>query len=141
MQFRISQAWQYDTWAQYTEEMLIEWVERFAEYHWSESDSRYSAVGWRKLKQDIETNGIREPLLIELNPFEGYALLTEGNHRLGIAREIGLETVPVRVMRSPRLSDINTIAPKLDMIEIRVKPDRYGYVPGHMKPSEAFNLR
>ena len=52
------------------------------------------------LKHDIRQNGIREPLILQYDPTTGTAGIGEGNTRLQAAKELGLATVPVRVMRS-----------------------------------------
>lgn len=131
------QAWRDDPWAEYTEEVPIDFVKNLAEYQWSKYDSRLTASGWEDMRASIAEEGIREPLLIELNPKEGYALLTEGNHRLAMADELGFKTVPVRVMRSKYLNPQSH--PRAKKVgNVKIKPDRYGYIPGHMKPSEVF---
>jgi hypothetical protein len=48
---------------------------------------------WRVLREDIAVNGIRTPLRILRN---GWVI--DGTHRYRIARELGLETVPVQVV-------------------------------------------
>lgn len=48
---------------------------------------------WRVLREDIGTNGIRTPLRILRN---GWVI--DGQHRVLIARELGLESVPVQVV-------------------------------------------
>ena len=55
---------------------------------------RRNTKEYEELKADIEKNGIREPLFIELG-LNGKAKVGEGNHRHQIALELGLERVPV----------------------------------------------
>lgn len=71
-------------------------------YFVSSSEDRRTAMheGWDKLKAEIAENGITEPVMIEYNPETGYASLTEGNHRVGIAADLGRARVPAVVVRS-----------------------------------------
>ena len=58
-----------------------------------EREARYD-----ELKESIETCGFNEeyPILIMLRREGGEDRIFEGHHRLNIAIELGLETVPVR---------------------------------------------
>lgn len=49
-----------------------------------------------KLKEDIEKNGIIEPL--ELDVVKGKALLVEGNHRLTIALELKIKSIELVIV-------------------------------------------
>ena len=53
-----------------------------------------------QLKESIEKDGFNEefPIIIMLRREGGEDKLFEGHHRLNIAIELGLETVPVRFM-------------------------------------------
>ena len=53
----------------------------------------------QKLKNNIEKNGIKEPLIIHINIRDGKkaeCYLGEGNHRIAIAEELGIMKVPVK---------------------------------------------
>ena len=52
-----------------------------------------------RLTDDIKANGIKEPIILQI--YSGLALVDEGNHRLCIARKLGLEKVPVKVISRP----------------------------------------
>lgn len=52
-----------------------------------------------RLADEIKTNGIKEPIILQIDG--GKALVDEGNHRLCIARKLGLETVPVKILKKP----------------------------------------
>ena len=58
-----------------------------------EREDRYDV-----LKESIKTNGFNEeyPILVMLRRENGDDKIFEGHHRLNIAIELGLETVPVR---------------------------------------------
>jgi hypothetical protein len=81
------------------------------EYTWTKDKSRpgYARINgerkqfngpekWEVLKHDMKENGWRldeQPALIDLGK-SGKAQLSEGNHRMAIAREVGIEEVPVK---------------------------------------------
>ena len=52
-----------------------------------------------KIAGEITEGGIREALMVEYHPESGAVWLGEGNHRLAAARQLGLDTVPVRAVR------------------------------------------
>jgi len=52
-----------------------------------------------KLAASIAEDGITEPLILEFHPGTGLVWLGEGNHRLAAARQLGLDSVPVRGVR------------------------------------------
>lgn len=60
------------------------------------------------LLESIRQNGVVQPLHVLYNPETGQAFVNEGNHRLGLARLAGLETVPVHVV--PTVEDYSTRA-------------------------------
>ncbi len=49
----------------------------------------------KELREDIRLNGIKEPLEIRVRE-DGSQIIWEGLHRLAIAVELNLESVPVR---------------------------------------------
>lgn len=51
---------------------------------------------WDEFKQSIKDNGIKEPILILKDPGSP-AVISEGNHRLDAAIELGLKEVPVDI--------------------------------------------
>lgn len=74
-------------------------------------------LGWKKgqtvksteqyftdLANDIRENGFTEPLIIEVNPKTGFAKLGEGNHRYAVSKLLGIDEVPVRVVRNNSIS-------------------------------------
>jgi bisphosphoglycerate-independent phosphoglycerate mutase (AlkP superfamily) len=77
-------------------------VDKYKEYNWSSSKFRqqnYNPGYWDELKEDIKKNGILDPLIIILYEFEPKkAHLGEGNHRLAIAKELGIKELPVRIL-------------------------------------------
>lgn len=51
-----------------------------------------------RLAKSIIKKGITEPLIIEWYPPTGEVLLSEGNHRLAVAKILRLPALPVRVL-------------------------------------------
>ena len=51
-----------------------------------------------KLLEDIRANGILEPVEIRVRP-DGSRILWDGLHRVKIAQVLGIESVPVIIMR------------------------------------------
>lgn len=49
-----------------------------------------------RLTDDIKANGIKQPITLQI--YGGLALIDEGNHRLCIAKKLGLKTVPVKII-------------------------------------------
>lgn len=60
---------------------------------------------YKKLKASIEAEGIRNPIRLMFNPETGRAYVGEGNTRLAIAKELGLQNVPVVAKRYPNASE------------------------------------
>ena len=83
-----------------------------------------------ELQNDIQENGIKNPLILRYNQHHRKAILIEGNHRLMIARELGIKALPVRVHRSASKWDDGGIVVR------GIEPDQFGYVRADLKPSE-----
>lgn len=74
----------------------------YREFPWDRFNNRYeSADKWDELRDDIKHNGMQEPVTLEFNPDTGEAYVSEGNHRLGMAHELG-QTAPVMVYRTSK---------------------------------------
>lgn len=50
------------------------------------------------LESDLSKNGIKEPLVITYYPNEGKAVLTDGHNRLDVAKDMGAEKLPIRIV-------------------------------------------
>ncbi|MGH7308284.1 MAG: ParB/RepB/Spo0J family partition protein [Candidatus Rokuibacteriota bacterium] len=70
-------------------------VERLSHYQarWVWPPTFKNGPEWQPFVEDIRATGIREPLIALPD-----AQVVDGGHRLDAARELGLETVPVRVL-------------------------------------------
>jgi hypothetical protein len=118
--------------ASQAEMVPIEALEPYMEFNRApgEGEAAANPEYWQMLKDHIAQNGFEDPLTIEYNPSEGTAKLGEGNHRLGIAKELGLTHVPVSGMvtySGPNMVPLQTSP--------TVEPDEYGYFPGSFTPS------
>lgn len=69
-------------------------LERIKEHNWSRKHSRIGPEEYEKLYQDIKENGIKLPVQVFFYQYEGRAKLGEGNHRLAIAKELGIKKIP-----------------------------------------------
>jgi len=80
----------------YGDELPVEFVERFAS-----TDKSRAKIDL--LKEQIKKDGIKSPLRLEcsgprIKRMNVDALLIEGNHRLIVARELGMKRVPVTIV-------------------------------------------
>lgn len=85
---------------------------KYREYIWNSEHFRDDDKYYNELKESIAKEGIRSPIIFEIGKMG--ARVGEGNHRIAIAQELGIEEVPVRfVFRSDKIenaSDLNKIA-------------------------------
>lgn len=66
-----------------------------AAHHYREYDRPQDDENMQVLRRVIGDQGIREPLKISTDG--SHAMLIEGNHRINVARQLGMSHVPVRV--------------------------------------------
>lgn len=64
------------------------------EYTWTRSKARRSPEEWDKLAAQMDAEGVQDPLHLMIGR-RGGVKIGEGNHRLAIARELGMKTLPV----------------------------------------------
>ncbi len=93
---------------------------------------RHDQESWDRNRASVDTEGIREPITLQYNHKTHSAYIGEGNHRLHWAKELGHETVPVRIWRSGTTQDDRYKLPG----EAKVKPNEHGYFPQSPKPSD-----
>lgn len=55
---------------------------------------------FKELKNDIKTNGIKNPIKITFYRGDGKYAVTDGNHRLIAAKELGIKNIPIEVNES-----------------------------------------
>lgn len=89
---------------------------------------------YQTLKADIQKNGIKEALGLNYGAKDKVASLGEGNHRLAIAKELGIKELPVEVTGTGH--NIDTLSGKGYSKVPGAKPDRFGYVSSNQKPSD-----
>lgn len=89
----------------------IEWVPTHALRPFREYDRRpggtdafTSPERWQALRSHIESEGLKNPLRLMYHEDDHVAHLGEGNHRLQIAEDLGLPSLPVTVVRGRRTS-------------------------------------
>ena len=109
------------------EQMKLGDIEPFKEY-----ERTAEGVGvdkWQALLDSIKEEGIKEPLTIDM--VEGKPKLAEGNTRLAIAKELGLETVPVEGLTE----NLEFVKPSelLAKPESIVTPEKIETVPEEIK--------
>lgn len=83
----------------------IRQIEKFAEFDrekqnkWGKKDNSIDV-----LEEEIKQEGIRTPIQLEIGYESGnyYGLITEGNTRIAVAKRLGLEYIPVRVVKRSR---------------------------------------
>lgn len=121
--------------AHYAELMPVSILEKYSEYD-RVREPRNTPEEMAALKQDIMQHGIRNPLTMLYDPWTGYALLGEGNHRLAIAKELGLTELPVRVLRVRGLTPDSM--PEAKKVEGALIDPGAGHVPENLKPSQVF---
>ena len=137
----------------YIEYVNTDFIDKFKEYD-REKDYPYEKGYDDELKEHIKQYGIEEPLIMGFNPKTGYTRLIEGNHRLMLAKQLGLKELPVRMLRRTNLEEDKTgvhggafidetKAPIRESI-IKARPrykEFYDYVPydEDMKPSDWFS--
>ena len=57
----------------------------------------YPEEKWNEFLEDIKTNGVKDPIVVEIHP-DGQKYIWEGNHRLEAIRQLGLNEIPAKVM-------------------------------------------
>ncbi len=89
---------------------------------------------WDVLKNHIAQNGILSPIYLDYDPKTGRAHVSEGNHRIRAAQELGHTHVPVIGYRSGRRSAGGHL-----QLAPWDKKDEFGYVahtPQYLRPSD-----
>ena len=97
-----------------------------------ESAGHDDKINW--LKSDMVNNGIKEPLSIEYSSIDNAVFLTEGNHRLNAAIELGIDYMPAKVITNR--NGFSDVIKNKCMKVIGVKPNEHGFIPNAFKPSD-----
>ncbi|MEY2669083.1 MAG: hypothetical protein RJA59_1721 [Pseudomonadota bacterium] len=74
-----------------------------------------------------------QPVVVHYDPFHHAAMVADGNHRIAVARRLGLETIPttVTLVQRPQSKFRGSRMPGSSSI----LPDETGYIPGTLPPS------
>lgn len=121
------------TYGKTTELINIDELQKYAEFD-RKSSPLLSKEKYAALKADIAENGIKEPLILNYGAKDKIAYIGEGNHRLAIARELGITDIPVRV--SGTGATIEGQGVKGFGKVNGATPDQFGYIPSNQKPSD-----
>jgi len=78
--------------------------------------------------------GLQSPVMVLFDPKKGRWVVGEGNHRVEVARRLGIP-VPVRVVQSDVYQTTARSIPR-DALEAMKNYDPYGYIPSTLTPSE-----
>ena len=74
----------------------LEEVWPWREYAWERNEARRSPEEWDELKQEMADGWKTNDPAIFIASRGGESYLGEGNHRIAIARELGIKEIPVR---------------------------------------------
>lgn len=86
-----------------------------------------------KMKKWISESGWESPLMVDYYQWQKKALLTEGNHRLESADQLGLKYVPIAVYRTTRDDRTGKAKPVSGYV---TKREGDSYVPANLLPSQ-----
>lgn len=111
---------------EYVELCSVNEIEKFREFN---RNDEFSLKKKSEIKKDILENGIKESLIIEYSSTDKKALLTEGNHRLDVIKDLDLKYYPVRVITT------NNKLPK-GIPVTGYNPKKHGFIPYNLKPSQ-----
>lgn len=99
------------------------------------NDLRYEGEELQNLAEDIKRNGLRNPGFIEYYQEGRTAYMGEGHHRMAALEALGHTHMPMSVIRHESRD------PEGRGLRVRgAEPNRHGYVPGNMKPSEIMDF-
>jgi hypothetical protein len=82
------------------------------------------------LRYSVMEKGLQEPIMLIYYSHTRRAYVGEGNHRIAIARSLGLEALPTRVVRSESTTTVKGVKIK------GIDTDEFGYVRASLYPSE-----
>lgn len=95
---------------------------------------RYEGAELQKLADDIKTNGLNYPGVINYFQQSRTAYLGEGNHRLTALEMAGFTHMPATVQRL-NSSDTDRGKPVRG-----IEPNSYGHVPSELSPSQIMDI-
>lgn len=84
--------WQKDVYSSYSEPLDIDFLKQH-------SGNALGKTDIEALKQSIQKEGLKEPLIMSFDPKTQRMVLGEGNHRLEALRQLGYKKAPTRMYR------------------------------------------
>ena len=81
-------------------EFTVKELDKYKEWKRTRNDSNLTPEQWDEMKADIKKNGIRDYGVISLGQKRSgdvTAYIGEGNHRLAIAKELGIKKMKMRL--------------------------------------------
>jgi hypothetical protein len=122
---------QWDRWAWNVEMVPIDVVKKYEEV-----DRRENRAALDKLAESVAKDGFREPLIFTYYQEDRTVRLGEGHHRRLVAERLGETHVPVRVVRNTSDAKKGDRRYYAAVPAPRPPPERNGYVPGDLRPSD-----
>jgi len=81
-------------------EFTVKELDKYKEWKRTRTDSNLTPEEWDEMKADIKKNGIRDYGIVSLGQKRNgdvLAYIGEGNHRLAIAKELGIKKMKMRL--------------------------------------------
>lgn len=96
---------------------------------------RYTGDDLKALLDDINTNGLRSPAMLEYYQPSRTASMGEGHHRLAALEMGGYTHMPTTVFRNEYADHRGRSIPVRG-----IEPNQHDYVPGNLKPSDIMDI-
>ncbi len=96
---------------------------------------RYEGDKLKELSEDIKKNGLRNPAFLEYYQDSRTVYMGEGHHRLAALEMAGYTHMPTTVIRHESANTSSRAKPVRG-----IDPNRGGYVPGNLKPSQIMDI-
>jgi len=127
----------------YFEYIPLEEIEKYKEFD-REVTIRFNKSELDDLTEYIGKNGITSPITLQV--YNGYGLITEGNHRIAAAKRLGIKNIPTRIIQRNRpfkgtiyeskvvklprkidSSELKVFYPEVPLLNIDESPAYYGF--------------
>ncbi len=95
---------------------------------------RYTPQEWDAQVASVRSDGMREPVKIEYNPYQCKMYVGEGNHRIVWAAEAGWDAVPVWGLKGSKYSDWEHAQQVPGEPDLTPELDHEGYFPASFHP-------
>jgi hypothetical protein len=135
--------------SQYVEWVPIQHVLPYAEWkrnpaHGAEGEAAQTAY-WNTLKDHMAEHGFKNPIVLDVHKDDSTGHISEGNHRLAVAHELGMTHVPLTVWPSRRRGNIQVPVPGYDYAGVhkfdeRLRPSQVGFPVQKTAAGGQYNL-